>query len=225
MLTSEIDQPSKPPAPRTDQRIGQSKRRSLPKKRRAVETVDDFENLFTNLTKPTKRFGVGLLLALANRTGNQGNLHVLRLGKAFSAAGRQPLSSILDEADPSKLAKRLGGLAHRDRIVLAKAMLLGASTHHELSQAVKLQTGPLYHHLRELERTGILCRPDRNTYRLSEVGRIMLLVVSGLGTLEEEGGGRWKTKPWRDRSNPPKRQTGRSKRAKRPSGRKKSKVR
>ncbi|MFH1416968.1 MAG: hypothetical protein ABII12_01590 [Planctomycetota bacterium] len=220
MSTSEIPREGKSPAEHNARRVGRSTARGP--RPVAAKAIDDLKGLFPSLTNPAKRFGAGLLLALAQRTGDRGSVCVVRLGKSFSTAGQRPLSSILDAVDASALAKLLGGLAHRDRVVLARALLLGASTHHELALAVKLQTGPLYHHLHELERAGIMFRPDRNTYRLSEVGRVALLVVSGLGSLAEGGGGRWKTKPWRHRSG---RLTGVHRPAERQSAKSKPKVR
>jgi DNA-binding HxlR family transcriptional regulator len=92
--------------------------------------------------------------------------------------GGRPREQLLNAVAPSDLARMLAGFGNPSRVRVARAVLSGANTHHALSQAVGLRTGPLYHHLRELERSGLLMRVDRNRYDLSRRGRDLLLVCT-----------------------------------------------
>jgi hypothetical protein len=133
------------------------------------------------LATPAKRFGVAVLLAVAERWGSDGEVQLVRQEALFARPGARPKTTLLDRVSPEALARLLSGLAHRDRIRLARAIVAGANTHHLLSEAVKLKAGPLYHHLRELERAGLLSMVERNAYVLTAVGRIALFVTAALG--------------------------------------------
>ncbi|MFQ5422647.1 MAG: hypothetical protein ACE5F9_01565 [Phycisphaerae bacterium] len=153
--------------------------------------------LFPRLNKPSGRFGVGVLLAIGEGQGDRSEVRYCRLERFAARPGRRPRAGVLEAAEPARLARLLTGLAHADRIRIARAVLTGADTHAALSQSVGLKAGPLYHHLRELERAGILTRLPRNGYALTDLGRDLLLISFGLGTLSatEPGanGPRWRT--------------------------------
>lgn len=87
----------------------------------------------------------------------------------------------------------LTGLSHPDRIRVARAILAGACTHRELAKALGLKTGPLYHHLRELERAGLLVIAGRNRYDLTDFGRVCALATAVLGAWRGEGKTPWRT--------------------------------
>lgn len=127
------------------------------------------------------RFGVGVAVTIEERLGDETEYDALCLGSFVAKPGNRPKSRLLAVSDEVRTAALLAGLSHPDRIRLARAMAIGACTHHALSEAVKLKTGPLYHHLRELERAGISRLVARNTYGLTAVGRLALLVATGLG--------------------------------------------
>ncbi len=129
------------------------------------------------------RFGVGVLIATLHRWGDEGELAYARLEQFSARPAGRPLTKLLDKADPQQLAKLLGGLAHPDRVRIAQAVVLGAHTHARLSEAVGLRTGPLYHHVRALERAGLLRIAERNTYELTEIGRISLLTATALTSM------------------------------------------
>ncbi len=153
--------------------------------------------LFPRLDKPNGRFGVGVLLAIGEGQGDRSEVRYCRLERFAARPGRRPRAGVLDSAEPACVARLLTGLAHADRIRIARAVLTGADTHAALSESVGLKAGPLYHHLRELERAGILTRLPRNGYALTDIGRDLLLISSGLGTLSAAAPGasrpQWRT--------------------------------
>ena len=150
--------------------------------------------LFPNLAAAENQYGVAVLVAIAERWGAEGELHCTRQEALFPRPGLPPKTALLDRARPEVLARMLSGFAHPDRIRLARAVLTGANTHHLLADASRLKTGPLYHHLRELERAGLLARTARNAYAITDFGRIALFVTAVLGmNANRHNGQDWKT--------------------------------
>jgi DNA-binding HxlR family transcriptional regulator len=96
-------------------------------------------------------------------------------------------------------ARRHNGLGHADRVRIAQALAAGANSHHLLAQASGLKAGPLYHHLRELERAGLVLLRRRNVYALTEFGRAFLAVNVMLSAYGVERGGGWREIIVRDR--------------------------
>ena len=141
------------------------------------------ETFFPELSKTKHRFGLGVLLAVFERQGAEAELGFARVGRFYPTPGQRPKETVLGAADAGYVARMLAGLAHPDRIRILRAILQGAATHHSLHKAVKLKTGPLYHHLRALERAGVLTMATRNAYELTERGRIALLVTNSLGAV------------------------------------------
>lgn len=132
------------------------------------------------LLAPGRAFGVAILVGVAERAGEQATVQHALVEEVFARPGMRPKARILDRVQPEALAQLSSGLAHADRIRIAKAILAGAGSHRELSKAVALQTGPLYHHLRELERAGIVGKASRNLYVLTDTGRLVLFVTTML---------------------------------------------
>ncbi|MCK6455452.1 MAG: winged helix-turn-helix domain-containing protein [Phycisphaerae bacterium] len=64
-----------------------------------------------------------------------------------------------------------------DRLRIGRAILTGARTHAELAARIGLAPGPLYHHLRTLERAGLVSASRRNHYELTPAGRTWLLLT------------------------------------------------
>lgn len=93
----------------------------------------------------------------------------------------------------------LTGLAHADRIRIARAIMTGWNTHAGLRQQLGLKVGPLYHHLRELERAGLLAHMPRKGYALTSLGRDLLYVVCGLEVVGEAPG---TSRTWRSVRRP-----------------------
>jgi DNA-binding HxlR family transcriptional regulator len=132
------------------------------------------------LLGPNKAFGAAVVVAVADRVGEQAKISHATIEEVFQRPGMRPKGRLLDRADPEDLARLLGGLAHPDRVRLAKAILAGAGSHRELDKEMEMRTGPLYHHLRELERAGILVKASRNLYTVTERGRLVLFVATVL---------------------------------------------
>jgi len=148
----------------------------------AARSNVDWRSVFPRLAGPQGRFGVGLMLAVAKREGTGGLVRFTRLEQAFDGPGRRPMGRVLSNLDHRRLSVLLGGLAHADRLRIAAAILTGANSHRLLKEEIRIKTGPLYHHLRELERGGIVSQPSRNFYTLSEQGEVALLIATGLAS-------------------------------------------
>src|SRR5262249_34753752 len=112
--------------------------------------------LFPRLSQPRKRFGVGVLLAVAKREGDRADIRTSTIEEAFESPGQRPKARILKRADAKNVAQMLSGLSHADRIRVASAILTGANTHRLLKEALGLKTGPLYHHVRGLQMAGMV---------------------------------------------------------------------
>lgn len=59
--------------------------------------------------------------------------------------------------------------------------MTGSNTHRLLKESLGLKTGPLYHHLRELQMAGLVDVASRNFYVLTEPGELALYIATGLG--------------------------------------------
>jgi hypothetical protein len=153
-----------------------------------------FQCLFPRLSLPRKRFGLGLVLACAQREGGSARLRIARIEEAFETPGRRPKAAVLARADVRSLAGLLTGLAHADRLRVAAAVMTGANTHGLLRESLGLKTGPLYHHVRGLQRAGLLAQAGRNRYELTELGETTLLVATGLGHCLAAGRSGWRTR-------------------------------
>ena len=147
--------------------------------------------LFPEFNRTSHRFGLGILLAVLERQGLETDFGFARVGRFYPTPGRRPKAAILSAVDAGHVARMLAGLAHPDRIRILRAILQGAATHSAMHKAVGLKTGPLYHHLRALERAGVLTMATRNAYELTERGRIVLLVTHTLGAVFAGNGRSW----------------------------------
>jgi hypothetical protein len=149
--------------------------------------------IFPKGSKPANRFGVGVLVAVVRRQGGDDSLCHACIEHFSAKAAQRPQSQLLDSAEPGRVAGIMTGFAHPDRVRLARAILAGCCTHHDLAAAIKLKTGPLYHHIRELERAGLLVVAERNRYDLTPLGRACVFVATVLGTWNETDQGPWRT--------------------------------
>ncbi len=170
--------------------VRHTRKASKARRRRTSET----QTLIDLFDGSKGRFGLALGIVVEQRQGDEIVSDTLSVTSFAAKPGRRPRSRLLDLADESRTAALLAGLAHPDRIRLARAMAIGACTHDALSMAVKLKTGPLYHHLRELERAGVSESVARNTYGLTAAGRLALIVSTGLGA------GVSKRNPWKHKA-------------------------
>jgi DNA-binding HxlR family transcriptional regulator len=82
-----------------------------------------------------------------------------------------------------RVARRFDALGHPIRLRMLGRLLIRSSTHRELSRVTGFAAGPLYHHLRLLERTGLIEVPKRNEYRLTPLGRKIALFLPALEKL------------------------------------------
>lgn len=138
--------------------------------------------VFPELSTKRRQFGIGVFVAVAERQGDVAEIGHTQIGRFFKLPGEKPKTSLLDQVAPEVVSRLLAGLAHRDRVRIAKAILLGARSHHQIREAVGLKTGPLYHHLRALERAGMVEILDRNTYSLTDFGRLAMLVGAAVSS-------------------------------------------
>lgn len=171
---------------------GPARRRPPPKKERAAHWIATAIPMIADARKP---YGLGVVVGLAFKS--EGIARCL-IG-AWSDFTRQPggrHTASLIESLPAGCASRLAAsLAHPDRVRILCAILSGASTHKDLSGRVGLKAGPLYHHLRAIERGGLVRLSARNAYQVTEAGRIAVVLVTLAAAYSE--GACWKAAEWR----------------------------
>ena len=165
--------------------------------RKAPRRGEIERKLFPAMLRPNGRFGVGVLLAIGRREGASHEIQYFRDERFAPTPGRRPKAALLSRTDPRTAASLLAGLAHPARFKMATAIASGAGTHRQLAEQLKLKTGPLYHHLRSLERAGIVAQASRNLYELTPRGMTALLMVAALGKEGQQSGG-WKRQTWRN---------------------------
>lgn len=151
-----------------------------------------------SFARPKEKLGVAVAIAVAEHDGTGDVVRWARMEQSAAKPGRRPKAAFLDKAAAEAIARLFAGLAHPDRVRLARAILVGSNSHKQLSEAVGLKTGPLYHHVRELERAGLLSIVSRNLYALTDAGRIALFVGTVLG-VHMQGG---KSKVWQTEHTP-----------------------
>lgn len=153
------------------------------------------QRLFPKLLSTKTGLAEGALLAVAIRSESGLEVRSVAFEETTGAAGgnkRKRAGAICPNT--KETARLLRGLAHAERLHVLEAMRQGARKHIDLKAAVKLAAGPLYHHLRELERCGLIECPSRNDYVLTGSGRRAFLVISGLNALAAKSRG---TAPWK----------------------------
>ncbi len=184
--------------PRTRKRASQT-----PKPGRTPSN-DILKQLFPLAAQPDRRFGVGVLIAMVTQEGTAGELQYVRAQRFATRPGLRPKAAVLALAAPKHIARLMAGFAHPDRVLITQAVISGANTHHALSEALGLKTGPLYHHIRALERAGILRTPGRNMYELTELGRVALFAATLLAGWDRPGKKIWHVRQLRSKKRPAK---------------------
>lgn len=164
-----------------------SRGKPLATRRRQPEAGRTVQSMFPRLDGPRGRYGVGVLLAVAEGQGDRREVRFCRLESPSARPAQRPRAKLLETTNAGDVARIFTGLAHPDRVRIARAVLTGSNTHALLKETVGLKVGPIYHHLRELERAGLLCRLDRRGYALTDAGRDLLLLAGGLGKLVANG--------------------------------------
>jgi len=76
-------------------------------------------------------------------------------------------------------------LASETRLAMLRALFAGQRTRAELMEALGLDRGQLYHHLRDLFVQGLVVQPVRGSYKLTGRGTCIFLAT---GTAAELGG-------------------------------------
>lgn len=186
-ITGPTRQADPPRAPRARKRV----RADRPQGRSARS--DGWRGLFPKLTRGRRRFGLGVTITIARREGAEWRVEQACREQAMTQPGGRPKARFLDAIDAKSVASLLVGLAHGERIRLVRSIATGDNTHARLKAATQLQAGPLYHHLRELERAGIVERAARSFYVLTDAGERLLLLLATLGG--RNGPSVWKSKP------------------------------
>jgi len=161
-------------------------------RRRRTATTHPLERLLGG-DAASNRYGVGLVVAVLECSGADRVLHVGQFARFSRQPARGPGGVAIHPAMPAAVARVLAGLAHPDRVRIAQAILRGANSHHALAEVVKLQAGPLYHHLKELDRAGLIAREQRNQYGLTKLGRILVHLAPLVSAAGDTRVRHWKT--------------------------------
>ncbi len=152
-------------------------RRAIPKRRRISRPSDRTITLRHN----------GRVVTLSRRKAPAVDLtaeavivltnHALRKTRLAWAEMRCP-SGRISSADPKKTSSSKGdhhadpwpGVSHPIRRQIVRRLLGGIATHREIKELSKQAAGPLYHHLHQLERAGLVVSVHRNQYELTQQG-------------------------------------------------------
>ncbi|HEX2185788.1 MAG TPA: winged helix-turn-helix domain-containing protein [Chloroflexota bacterium] len=81
------------------------------------------------------------------------------------------------EIDQRRVAGLCQALANETRLAMLRELFAGTRTTAELMQAVDLDRGQLYHHLRDLFIEGLVEQPQRGQYALTTKGQLVFLAV------------------------------------------------
>lgn len=133
---------------------------------------------FPELGRASVCFGVGVAIAIAEAAGDRPRVRIHRRSSFSGKAGDRHRQRLFETVQDSDLSKFLAAFGQRRRLQISRAILSGANTHHELARVSGLAPGPLYHHIKTLERAGMLVMVERNRYDLTAFGRDLLLVAT-----------------------------------------------
>jgi len=134
--------------------------------------------LFPGLRRRKRPFGAGVLIAFAECRGGRPSLRLVRRESFSNHAGEGLRTPLLGMVAEEELARVLAGFAQRSRVGVLRAILSGANTHAALKHRTGLAAGPLYHHLRSLERAGLVVFVERNRYDVSQLGRDLIMLAT-----------------------------------------------
>ncbi len=192
-------------APRTRRVAGEKppaetarRRKKTPKRRKRTAKPAkqlSLNELLPNTLGRSTTEASGVVLAVFQKGEGKVQQHLATLDRPVAASERLRLkegTKILKQ--PAAAARLLHGAAHAERLRLMAELIPGPRTHHDLKTATGLKAGPLYHHVRELERADLVVCPARNRYELTEAGRLTFLLTAGLVVLSSNGR---RAAPWR----------------------------
>ena len=120
---------------------------------------------------------LSVLVGASLTTGRSRHLKVATLELPAGDMAGKPMKFV---SDPAWLANVLRGLGHADRLAIMAELMCGPRTHQMLHEATGLKPGPLYHHIRELQRAGLIEAPKRNQYMPTSCGRTIFAIASGI---------------------------------------------
>lgn len=173
-----------PSKPKTAARQGNVPKRRCRARTSGLSGEGGLRRFFPKVLSAKPGTAEGALLALAIRTETGIEAHSVAFEDTTGAAGgRKSKRSAIICPNIHETVRLIRGLAHAERLHILGALRQGARKHVELKAVVELAAGPLYHHLRELERSGLIECPSRNNYVLTGSGRSALLIASGLNAL------------------------------------------
>jgi DNA-binding transcriptional ArsR family regulator len=90
------------------------------------------------------------------------------------------LGLIIEEEDDDGLAALAAAVSHPARIRALKLLAADDRSAKDLGEAVGLEGGPLYHHLKALAGARLIVQPERSRYRISPLGINLLGRLGGL---------------------------------------------
>lgn len=94
--------------------------------------------------------------------------------------------ALISRLKNKKWTARLAALSSVRRQAILAAISAGATRHQQIAKSAKLAAGPLYFHLRDLERAELILIRARNTYELTQTARDLLvtlpILMSGMKT-------------------------------------------
>jgi len=90
------------------------------------------------------------------------------------------LGVIVRDESIDGLAALASALAHPIRVQILKELADGEKSARDLGEAVDMEGGPLYHHLRDLLSAKLVEQPERSRYVLTRAGTILLLSLGAV---------------------------------------------
>lgn len=162
----------------------------------ALETKNEAGKPVAGATKQVQEIAQEYV-AETSQTGWHGE--VLYRGRMAQADGKvtwemarpvEGLLPLLDKA-PDQIVRVLTALAHPLRLALLRLLLDGPQSSQKLQEALGVSSpGQLYHHLRELQATGIIEQHGRSSYTLPVRHYIpvlaMLAIVYDLASMDKK---------------------------------------
>jgi len=133
--------------------------------------------LFPKVAQNRRLFGLAGVCGVVECDGTKPNITVERLEELFTKPASRPRERFLAAASNERIAKLCNAMANARRVAMLKAIFTGAGSYAQLSEALGLKAGPLYHHVRELRLAGLLELAQRDTYRLTDYGKYALLLA------------------------------------------------
>ncbi|MCK6485599.1 MAG: winged helix-turn-helix transcriptional regulator [Phycisphaerae bacterium] len=126
-----------------------------------------------------RHYGLAVHVEIENRCGpGKSVVRGGRIERFEAQPGNRPREKLFAGLSNLSGAKRLAGLAHSRRLAIVKALMNGATSHKDLRDAVSIKPGPLYFHLRHLERVGLIQLQGRSRYEMTRAGSDLLVIVA-----------------------------------------------